>query len=289
MKYFTLPEDLLENTQQHKDPIYILDYRTSVNSIKTRITFKHNLFSFLIEGDKVINYPGFGRQIDNSQFLLLPSGNCLMTEKITSAEGNYRSILFFFDNKVLGDVFIKYPDILKSVSSVSLRNTFLVFQHDDFLNNFVNSLNLMLNSGQHRNPAMQLLKLEELILHLCTQYPTQILSLRDALLGYNEGLEISKVMEANLENNLTVEELAFLCNISISTFKRRFTKIYNTSPNKWLLTKRMEHAARLLQKGDKASDIYYRLNYENLSSFIEAFKQIYGITPKKYQTRNMNV
>jgi len=72
--------------------------------------------------------------------------------------------------------------------------------------------------------------------------------------------------------------------MSLSTFKRRFMKIYRTSPNKWLLEKRMQKAAQLLKGGDlKASEIYCELGYENLSSFIQSFKQIYGITPKQYQ------
>jgi AraC-like DNA-binding protein len=49
----------------------------------------------------------------------------------------------------------------------------------------------------------------------------------------------------------------------------------------------MEKAAQLLkQNGHKASDIYYELGYQNLSSFIQSFKQVHGITPKQYQLNN---
>lgn len=94
-------------------------------------------------------------------------------------------------------------------------------------------------------------------------------------------------LTAHLDHPVTVEELAFLCHTSLSTFKRRFAKIYGTSPNKWLLEKRMQKAARLLKQGEyKASDIYVDLGYENLSSFVQSFKQVYGITPKQYQLSN---
>ncbi|WP_420152093.1 helix-turn-helix domain-containing protein, partial [Siphonobacter sp.] len=80
---------------------------------------------------------------------------------------------------------------------------------------------------------------------------------------------------------------AFLCHTSLSTFKRRFAKIYGTSPNKWFLEKRMQKAAQLLKQGDyKVSEVYYEIGYENLSSFIQSFKQVYGVTPKQYQLAN---
>jgi AraC-like DNA-binding protein len=72
--------------------------------------------------------------------------------------------------------------------------------------------------------------------------------------------------------------------MSLSTFKRRFARLYGNSPNRWLLEKRMEMAAEMLRKSDcKASEIFSELGYENLSSFIQSFKQIYGVTPKQYQ------
>lgn len=63
--------------------------------------------------------------------------------------------------------------------------------------------------------------------------------------------------------------------------------IYGTSPNKWLLEKRMQKAAQLLKQGEcKASEIYVELGYENLSSFVQSLKQVHGITPKQYQLSN---
>jgi AraC-like DNA-binding protein len=75
--------------------------------------------------------------------------------------------------------------------------------------------------------------------------------------------------------------------MSLSTFKRRFARIYGTSPNKWLLEKRMQKAAQMLKQSEcKVSEIYFELGYENLSSFIQSFKQVHGITPKQYQLSN---
>ena len=92
------------------------------------------------------------------------------------------------------------------------------------------------------------------------------------------------VIENNTLNKLTLKELAFLCNMSISTFKRIFEKKFKESPIKWFQDKRLEHSAYLLKNNSKrASDIYEEIGYENLSNFIHAFKLKFGVTPKQYQ------
>jgi len=76
-----------------------------------------------------------------------------------------------------------------------------------------------------------------------------------------------------------------MCNMSLSTFKRRFARLYGTSPNKWLLQKRMEQAASLLHQQEKPSQIYHKVGYENHSSFTQSFKQVYGVTPREFQQK----
>ena len=100
--------------------------------------------------------------------------------------------------------------------------------------------------------------------------------------------QLQAAVENNLTYSVTVEELAFLCNMSLSTFKRRFARIYGTSPNKWLLQRRMQQAILLLQQQAKPSEIYFQLGYENHSSFSQSFKQAYGITPREFQRMNVH-
>jgi AraC-like DNA-binding protein len=206
---------------------------------------------------------------------MLTVGNCLMSEKIAAKDAAYHSILFFFDSKLLSDFFTRH-------SSLFNKQTFLLLEKDAFLVNFTRSLDCMLNADKPIHPALQKAKREELFLYLAIHYPGQI----EQISGYeaNDDLIVRQAVTSHINNNITVEELAFLCNMSLSTFKCRFAHIYGNSPNKWLLEKRMERAAKMLRQDDrKASEIYYELGYENLSSFIQSFKQIYGITPKQYQ------
>ena len=126
-------------------------------------------------------------------------------------------------------------------------------------------------------------KFEELMLYL-----TDVLGV--AFLGSlmadvdDQDFHFQEVIENNKLNKLTLDELAFLSNMSLSTFKRRFEQQFHTSPSKWFQERRLEYSALLLRNERKRpSDIYMEIGYDSLTNFIQAFKSKYGKTPKQYQ------
>ncbi len=292
MEPFVLPDALVPVRAASVQEVYILNSELTATSRKSQIVLRYHLFSFLTEGEKLVVYPAATTHIGPTRFLLLSTGHCVMSEKRVGATGAYRSTMLFFSDKALTTFFHKYPDLL-GTGPTPPKTPFLVFETDDFLVNFVRSLNLLLSSGPSFTTGLQALKLEELLLYLCRHYPGQVLGLRAMVAAAAEpaeSLELRQVVEANRHQLVTVEDLAFLCHTSVSTFKRRFGRLYGMSPNKWLVQQRLAVAANLLQQGSlKTSEIYYRVGYENLSSFIQSFKQAYGVTPKRYQLQKVNV
>ena len=269
------------------DSISIVRYNSPVASTKSRISLRQHLFSFLLEGGKTVHYAGTTVSIRPGQFLLLSAGNCLMSEKTAAPTGQYRSLLLFFDAEVLARFFTSHPDLLQPKAGRFCEQPVLLFEKDVFLQNFTESLSHLLTTGQPLSANMRLIKLHELLLYLGENHPGQLQALRSLSQEANEDVLIRQAVTAHINHPVSVEELAFLCHTSLSTFKRRFARLYGTSPTKWLLAKRMQKAAQLLKQGDhKASEIYHELGYENLSSFIQSFKQIYGVTPKQYQLSN---
>ncbi len=264
--------------------IAIVRYVTQAPSTRNPIKLRQNLLSFLLEGEKTVYYAGTTVRLKPGQFLLLSAGNCIMSEKMGAEEGSYKSLLISFDNKLLADFFVRYSRVLQTPAGQLRKEPFLLFDRDVFLDNYVTSLNQLLIAGQPLSPGMQLIKLEELLLYLGETYPGQLQKLRQVSQEADDDVLVRQAVTAHMDQPITVEELAFLCHTSLSTFKRRFSKIYGSSPTKWLLEKRMQKAARLLKQDQyMASEIYYELGYENLSSFIQSFKQVYGVTPKQYQ------
>ena len=124
------------------------------------------------------------------------------------------------------------------------------------------------------------------MLYLAHTYPTTFPALIASLRTDGSGGRLKRVVESNIYSNLTLDELAFLCHMSLSTFKRKFERLYGMSPMRWFHEKRMQQAAIMLRRQHrKASEIYGDLGYENLSSFVQAFKKEFGVTPRVYQGR----
>jgi AraC-like DNA-binding protein len=100
----------------------------------------------------------------------------------------------------------------------------------------------------------------------------------------NQSQKFIQTVESNQLNKLSLKELSFLSNMSVSKFKREFEKHFQSSPSKWFQEKRLEHSAYLLKnKSNRPSDIFEEIGYESLSNFIQAFKTKFGVTPKQYQ------
>lgn len=248
---------------------------------------QQNLISFLLNGEKTVHYAGTQVTVAPHQFVMLAAGNCIMSEKVAAKNADYHSILIFFDNNLLADFFNRHLSLLDQQTKQTDHHPFLLFEKDEFLVNFTRSLDCMLSSDQPIYYELQKVKLEELFLYLAIHYPGQLQQIGHMSAEANEDLIVRQAVTSHIDSNITVEELAFLCNMSLSSFKRRFARMYGNSPNRWLLEKRMERAAKMLRQDKrKASEIYYELGYENLSSFIQSFKQVYGTTPKQYQLLN---
>ncbi|MEP4534133.1 MAG: AraC family transcriptional regulator [Cyclobacteriaceae bacterium] len=277
MKTVILPEDLIP---QEKANVLACDYRAQQESTKQQVDLSMNTFSFLMEGYKEVHSDSKSTAISNTEFLLMKAGKCLMTEKLTGTNNSYRSVLFFFTNEAVLQFAKKYSFTLsKSVE----RKTIQSIPFDQYLRSFAESLTGLDHLSASNRDRVLHVKFEELMLYLIDNLGHHFLeSLITSANDYD--LHFQEVIENNKLNKLTLNELAFLCNMSLSTFKRTFEKQYHVSPSKWFQERRLEHAAILLKNERKRpSDIYLEIGYESLTNFIQAFKSKYGVTPKQFQ------
>lgn len=284
MVEIVLPDDLLPEIAFTSGDAYCLSYQSSAKtSIKTKITLDCHLFSFLLEGEKSVIYGGGTEKITPSHFLFLPSGNCLMSEK-TASNGAYSSVLLFCGHELMGNFFQEYFTDVPAACQGALTRQPIAIPYDTYLQGFVTLLKAVPTRNIPATKQLLRLKFKELLLSLCSSHPDLVPYFKALCQEWTEENQLRQVVYAHVDSQVTIPELAFLCNMSLSTFKRKFFRIFETSPKQWLLQQRMERAAVLLKNdGLKASEIYMQLGYENLSSFIQSFKQHFGTTPKQYQ------
>ncbi|MFT5981387.1 MAG: AraC-like DNA-binding protein, partial [Flavobacteriales bacterium] len=156
------------------------------------------------------------------------------------------------------------------------------FVYDAFICQFVLSLKELLAQPETFRSKVLTVKFEEIMLYLLeTQKQALLNFITVNLTEYT--LNMIRVVEGNTLKKLSLAQLAFLSNMSVSTFKREFEKQFKQSPSKWFQEKRLEHAAFLLKsKGKRPSDIYILVGYESLTNFVQAFKNHFGTTPKQF-------
>ncbi len=274
MREALIPDDLCEEY----DEICLIDYENPEGLNKSKVDFSHYVFSFILEGEKEIFASDGHVRLSDREFTLIGASACLMTEKRSQISSLYKSVLLTFSKKVLKDFKFKYWEKIQGVLTEDHFNV-LEFGHDPFTLNFVNSLKIILKNN---NQQFLEIKIQEILLYLFEKYPQQLMAFFNAH-QLNRDITFRKIIENNISNNLRLDELAFLCNMSLSTFKRYFTKVYQDTPQKWMQKKRLEIAEYWLKEGKRPKEIYANLGYASLSNFLRAYKNHFGVSARQHQ------
>lgn len=214
------------------------------------------------------------------QSILLPQGQNLHSDFVKQTE-RLKAYLVFFDDDVVTE-FLSSRQAEQAnrhgSGSASQSPDYCRLTKSDEIGRFFHSLQVDIN-----DPAFLKVKLLELLHLIAWQAPGQQLH---ALLAQRKRLAPKRNLARILENpevlKLSVSAMADLCGRSPSSFNRDFKALYQQTPKQWLQQKRLATALTLLQSGEQSvTDIALQLGYENVSGFIQAFKQQYGITPKQ--------
>lgn len=136
----------------------------------------------------------------------------------------------------------------------------------------------------------QLLRLKLLeLLELLSQYDTE-----QRLIGQlrqhqpvSSKRNLQRLLSSDALLKLSVTDLANLSGRSLSSFNRDFKACYDTTPKQWQQLRRLDYGHRLLlQQQLSVTDIALELGYDNVSHFISAFKNKYGVTPKQFSLQS---
>jgi len=182
-----------------------------------------------------------------------------------------------------------YPSMVKDffqtdLSMLDLKNNFdaIRVNVDPLLKSFAESIDYLLDNPELADEGLILNKLKELIILLSKSETSinQLISSMFLPFEYN----ITEVIQNNIFSNLSLEEFAKLCNCSLATFKRKFERLYNESPAKYILQKKLDYSSQLLQiKNKPITDIAFECGFETLSNFNKAFKNYFGKSPSEYR------
>lgn len=273
-----IPEIYLSKKKEVPD-LFVYDFKMINNVVKSKVNLSMNMFSFLQVGKKQVHFAGTSVAVNKDQSLLLKKGNWLWTE-LLDTDTSYYCKLFFFSEKVLKEFLTKHA---KDSIAVADEVPYFIISNDNYITAYLNSLSTISAAPAVFMENLLAVKFEELMVYLLQKYGANFEWYLHSLI-VKETSPFKKIVESKVHSNLKLAEIAFLCHMSLSTFKRNFIKEYKVSPGKWLHEKRLQKAKETLALGQlKASDIYLEFGYNNLSNFSTAFKKQFGFSPTKTQ------
>ena len=186
---------------------------------------------------------------------------------------------------------LMYPEIVEElfqfdISDSSHRVDYNVkkVQIDGLLHNFKTSIDILLDNPELADESLIKNKLKEFILLICkTQNIPSELDFLSAIFRKND-TTFRNTINNNLYSDLSLNQFATLCGMSLSSFKRKFKSTFNESPKKYLLKMKLTKAATLLLSSDqRISNIAYESGFETISTFNRSFKLFYSVSPSDYR------
>jgi len=85
----------------------------------------------------------------------------------------------------------------------------------------------------------------------------------------------------HLGQDVGIDDLAALVNLSTAQFSRRFVTTVGISPYRFLQQKRVERAVDLMHGRQSLAEIAQEVGFTGQSHFMQAFRQVLGTTPAR--------
>ncbi|AUP79875.1 helix-turn-helix domain-containing protein [Flavivirga eckloniae] len=222
-------------------------------------------------------------QVNSKESILMKCGNYLSDMIPTPNTEKYQAIAVHFFPEVLSRIYEnKLPEFLKKKTSPSIGMAKI--HNDKVIEKYIDSLLFYFENPQVVDEEILILKLKEIILLLSkTKNAPEIKIILSNLFEPNS-YTLRDIVDAHLYSSITIERLASLAGMSVSTFKRQFKKAYQESPATYLRTKKIEKALELLSKTElRATEIAYECGFSSVAHFSRIFKEQHGMSPTTYK------
>ncbi|CAI8767620.1 helix-turn-helix domain-containing protein [Chryseobacterium sp. IT-36CA2] len=189
-----------------------------------------------------------------------------------------------------------YPDILKKIydrelplllqkpANIVSNKSNEKINNDFLIQKYVEGLLFYFENPSLVNEDILVLKLKEILLLLAQSQNADSVQLILSQLFSPTTYSFKQIIEENLFSQLTIDQLAEQSNLSISSFKREFAKLYNDTPASYIRNKKLEKAAELLLISDeRITDIALDCGFNDLATFTKNFSDKYLVTPSGYR------
>lgn len=98
---------------------------------------------------------------------------------------------------------------------------------------------------------------------------------------------VRQYIHDNLQHQITLEQLAKLCDFTPFYLVRQFQKRFGLPPHAYQIQQRLQKSKTLLRLGGKVIDVATDIGFYDQSHFHRHFKKANGITPRNYARQVM--
>lgn len=239
-------------------------------------------FIHFSQGETLINSPSEQMKIEQGESLLLKCGN-YFSDLIKYEGANRYEIL----------VVHLYPDVIRKIYENEVPSFLRTSREKSFIKKisdnkailkFIDGLSFYLENPALVNDDLLALKVKELILLLVqTKNAESVISLFTDLFSPRDQ-SVKTVVNSHLFSHLSIEDLAKLANMSLSTFSRTFHTLFNDTPANYIKAKRIERAEHLLTATTLTiSEIANQTCFSDVAHFSRSFKEIHHRSPSAYR------
>jgi len=241
---------------------------------KTEVVFDHHMLVWFISGETKIIQADQDFLFKSGDIFLIPRNQLATIINYPKDGKPHQSVVMHLSI----DTLRKFYSGKNIKINKPLHQKILSFEKHPLLESCLSSLIPYFNLQENFPEDIAALKIREAITILRNIYP----GIDNLLANFEEPhkIDLSAFMEKNFMFNMPIEKFGYLTGRSLTSFKRDFQKLYNTTPQRWLTQKRLELAYyHLAEKRRKPTEVYLETGFENLSHFSFAFKKRYGINP----------
>lgn len=262
--------------------LLFVEYKCIVEETRAGIWSDTNYFVFVTSGKKMWKSIYNEYVVQTGDSLFVKRGANLVHQYF---DEDYCALMIFISDDFIKNFMQRFSTIIHNRQNANAElDAVIRIQVDEYLEGYINSLASFFGSQSLPDKNLLILKFEELLMNIFTRPLHQSVACYMESLNRSQSAQLKQVMEENFAYNLKLEELATLCNMSLSTFKRTFSSVYNASPGKWLLDKRLDFSSYLLRSSDKnVNQVSLESGFEDVSNYIRSFKKKYNLTPLQYR------
>ena len=246
---------------------------------------QHNYIQYILTGKKAFHTPGRSWLMKGGDAFFVKKGACII-EKFFE---ELLCIMTFFIPDSYLQSFMRENNSLRQAGQAEPRKNELLIplRVNSIMTAYFDSLIPYFHSEAKPSEDLLELKFRELLLNILDNPENG--ELRNYLLHLLSPQHdpFQQVMEANCLYNLSLQDYAKMLNLSLSSFKRHFILVYNTTPGHWLQEQKLNHAYHLLVSTAKPiNDVSFESGFENSTHFSHLFKNRFGLSPLKYRKEN---